>query len=543
MYREMVYTTKPDEVVKLYNEAKRDNLPLIVFSTYHSSVNFAKSEIIPCLTIHDEAHNLVSTGFTKATDPKICPSVANFFFTATEKVTDSDEDLGMNNREIFGDMIYFKSPKEMITIGEMVPPLIHVIRAKKGVMFDLAKMENDYEALALSIVEALKEHKKKIKECSCSPDDIGAKILIICRGQKELMEMMSPSELVDFLKNKVFEALRKNCPDLHLYALSSDYGVYNDGEFIKAPVNNAKKDALMDSVRNLPSNADALIFHVDMIGEGIDVSGITGVMPFRNCDLAKFIQNVGRGARLHPTDRDRLYAGEIFPTAQDRDVEKKWIKPYSWIIIPSFLENSEGFRARFKEIVQLLRSQYGYIPQQLTLIDNPKGIDDDIPIDKDNEVTKNPPHSHSGLEEFDHEFEALGKCDQVLAEVDMEVMEEALMAQAMKAGGLLKLDPTGVTFSIKISGMVASLKMAGEKFVILAGSKVNEKESDDVMSGGYSKVRSGLIETGFIKDWVVVKDIECDSPGYAGVVVLGYRVNGKTTWKDSEGHEIGEYMS
>jgi superfamily II DNA or RNA helicase len=543
IYREMTYTTKPEEVVSQYDKAKRDNLPLIIFSTYHSSVKCAESKIIPSLTIHDEAHNLVATGFTKATNPELCPSDSSFFFTATEKVTDSDEDLGMNNPEIFGEMIYFKSPLEMITAGEMVPPLIHVVRAKKGIKFDLNKMDRDYEAMARSIFEALVEHKKKIKECSWQPDEIGAKILVICRGQIDLMEMMSPSEIVDLLKNKVFEVLRKEHPELHLYALSSDYGVYNDGEFLKAPVNNVKKDALMDSIRNLPSNADALIFHVDMIGEGIDVAGITGVMPFRNCDLAKFIQNVGRAARLHAEDRKRLYAGTLFPTDQDRNIDKKWIKPYSWIIIPSFLENAEGFQGRFRDIVSTLRSQYGYIPQQETLIDNVKGFDPDEPPPYDNEITKNSPHSHSGLDEFDHEFEALGKCDQVLEDMSIEDELAMLEEQANKGMGLVKSDPAGVLFTMKTSGTTATMKMTGSKFIILAGSGVNEKESDDLANGNYSNVRKRLIKNGFIKDWVVVKDIECESPGYAGAVLLGYRVNGKTYWKDSSGREIGEYMS
>ena len=204
----------------------------------------------------------------------------------------------------------------MIGVGEMVPPRIHTVKAKKGPKFDLAKTDNDFEALAFSIFDAFQEHKKQIKADSCSPDDIGAKVLIVCRGQKELMEMLNPSaevaapvteeakeEMTAIFKNKVFEVLRKQHPDLHLFALSSDFGLYNDGEFIKAPVNNAKKNAFLNTIKGLASNEDALIFHVDMVGEGIDVPGITGVMPFRNCELCKFVQNVGRSARLHKTVR------------------------------------------------------------------------------------------------------------------------------------------------------------------------------------------------------------------------------------------------
>ena len=398
-YREITSTTSCNEVIEAHKKAVKDNLPLIVFSTYHSSEKFAGAGLVPHLTINDEAHNLVSNEFCKAAT---LPSEANFFFTATEKITDGDNGLGMNNVAIFDNMIYFRSARQMIEKGEMLPPKVHVVKAKDGQKIDLNKLERDYDALVNSITDAFHAHQQQIRQNSYAPEEMGAKVLVVCRGLQDLEEMFNTS---------VFAKFREENPNIHLFALSSDFGLYNDGDMMKAPVTNVKKYMFLKRLKELGSHEKAIIFHVDMIGEGIDVPGITGVMPFRNCELSKFVQNIGRASRLHKKDRVRLYNGEI--SNADRS---KWIKPHSWIIIPNFLENSEGFTSRFREIIAKLKEEYGFIPQQDTLIDNVRGLADDEKIDKVNDKTKKRPHSDSGLEEFEHEFEGSSTMEQIIFE-------------------------------------------------------------------------------------------------------------------------------
>jgi hypothetical protein len=173
-----------------------------------------------------------------------------------------------------------------------------------------------------------------------------------------------------------------------------------DGEHFPPPVSNIKKHKLVKFLQTLPYDEQCIIFHVDMVGEGIDVPGITGVMPFRNCEESKFLQNVGRTSRLHLIDRPRIYSGEI--STADRT---KWVKPCSWVIVPTFLENAEGFYARFKGYIQRLKDDFGYIPAQQTVIENVRGLDEDEPIDPVNERAKNRAHTNSGLRKFEHEFE------------------------------------------------------------------------------------------------------------------------------------------
>jgi superfamily II DNA or RNA helicase len=405
IYREILSTTSFKEVKYLYEKCLQERLPLIVFSTYHSSVKFSLSEVVPDLTVHDEAHNLVSNEFYKVAR---LGSGRNLFFTATEKTNEAG--LGMDNKDWFGDIIYTKSPREMIEAGEMVAPHVHVVRKKSGLVVDLNKLDRDYDALFRSIADAFFAHQKKLNETSFDPSKLGAKILVVCRGQKDLLEMF---------ETKVFEKFREEYPEVHLFALSSEFGLYNDGDYIPPTVTYSKKFKFLKKVQGLGAAEKAIIFHVDMIGEGIDVPGITGVMPFRNSELVKFVQNIGRASRLHPEDRQKIYSDRL-------TVENKpgWIKPYSWVIIPTFLENSEGFSDRLKEIINHLRNDYGYIPRQDTFIDNVRGIDEDEPIDVVNEKDKNRPNAKSGLDKFEHEFEEISLTEQIIFEDEVRVEYE-----------------------------------------------------------------------------------------------------------------------
>jgi superfamily II DNA or RNA helicase len=539
VYREITSTTSCKEVVESYENAVKENLPLIVFSTYHSSEKFSGSGLVPHLTIHDEAHNLVSNEFFKAAT---LPSGANFYFTATEKVTDGENGLGMNNKDIFDDIIYSQSPKTMIGKGEMVPPYIHIVRAKDGQKINLDKLDNDYDALVSSIENAFHAHETQIKKISSDPDELGAKVLVVCRGQQDLIEMFT---------TKVFDNFKTNNPDIHIFALSSDFGLYNDGDMQKSPVTNVKKFQFLKKVKSLASNEKAIIFHVDMIGEGIDVPGITGVMPFRNCELAKFVQNIGRASRLHKNDRKRMYAGEISPS--DRST---WIKPCSWVIIPDFLENSEGFASRFKEIICELRTNYGYIPRQHTVIDNVKGLADDEEIDKVNDKIKNRPHSDSGLEDFEHIIEDVMFDDDVeqarlniraeltnLLGFVHDVPKEAEKTSVMPLETIEDVDIEiieSAEFKLLIQGLNARMVVRNDKFVILVGSDIRSWTNPSIMKG-YGKLRDQLIKDGFIENWKVVKEIICNSPSQAVSIIVGGNMNGKHVWRNEFG-TVGKYL-
>jgi hypothetical protein len=339
-------------------------------------------------------------------------------------MSEKSKPKGMETKEIFGEELYTESAADMIKKGEMVTPYIHFVNGKSGEIVDFSKLDNDYEAIFKSVESSFFAHENRIKEISYNPDEIGAKILVVCRGQTDLQQMY---------KTKAWSNFRKEYPDNHLFALSSEFGILidDDDSYVSIPeegklstVTNAKKFELIKKIKGLKNNDRCIIFHVDMIGEGIDIPAITGVMPFRNLQLSKFIQNVGRASRLHKIDRANFYSDKITVADQGSWVENskikvgekgKWIKPCSWIIIPEFLAASTGFDHRFQEITQKLRKDFGYIPEEHILIDNIKGTEEDDAPPVNNWKNDNKKHENSGQTTYDHIFEDLRSAAEKIA--------------------------------------------------------------------------------------------------------------------------------
>lgn len=349
---EVKSTTDFAEIKKIYQYAYSKDMPLIISSTYDSVVQIQKSNIDVYSYIFDEAHYLAGNNqFHEATRYS---SVKKFFFTATPKVTDSDEGVGMNNEKVYGKEIYRKPPKEMIEKGEMVKPAIHLV----GVIGDYAGIDYnpnyDYKNITNGILSAFSEHEKVINRYSSIPGFMGPKLLVTLEGQRSLEGVWNSPEMKEYIKDN---------PNVHVVALSSDFGVAFNGKRYKN--SNKAKEELFNHVQALEPKDKAIILHVDMLSEGIDVPGITGVMPFRNFGKIKFLQNLGRATRLFGIDRTHLYKEIFQPNEYD-----KYIKPYAWLILPVFTQNSIDFTERYKTILRALRNEYGFSSDELIMIGN-----------------------------------------------------------------------------------------------------------------------------------------------------------------------------
>ena len=94
-----------------------------------------------------------------------------------------------------------------------------------------------------------------------------------------------------------------------------------------------------------------------MINEGINVSGFTGCMSFRDLGEIQAAQTCGRAMRPLKIDRDRLYDFTI----NAADYNKK-VKPYAWIVVPEYSEDQGDMRDRMMRMAKLMREDLGYIP-------------------------------------------------------------------------------------------------------------------------------------------------------------------------------------
>ena len=395
--RDIPSTTSPKELEEYYAMSRQQNVPMIIGATYQSVWKLNETDIKINVLINDEAHNLVSCigRFSTKAKEKVREMKADrtYFFTATAAYTVSPEGSGMQNEKIFGKQIATWSPKEAIEAGEIVPPFIHIARIdlckflKGKILVDDEDIENNIEVAATMVVDGFLQHRTEVKAHSCSPDKLGAKMLVVCKGE--------PS-FAGLLKSELLQQLKADIPGLKIFGISTASGAYIDG-YIE--MKNGFKELFMKSLRNMKDDEDAIIFHIDMIGEGIDVPGITGIMAFRELGAIKSSQTLGRAMRLCVEDRKNLYNGTIKPMEF-----KKMIKPYAWIVIPMCSVNEADMWERMKQLARDMRENLGYLPFEFASAEGMRGTKGELFTKETNEYAKTPDELRISHEIDDPEF-------------------------------------------------------------------------------------------------------------------------------------------
>ena len=363
----VISTTDPKVLSDLYQNS---NGPIIIGATYQSIGRLLETDIPIDLFICDEAHNLVTSigRFSEQAkgDAHAIQANSKLFFTATEAHSEGDNSTGMNNSELFGNVIFRKSPREMIEVGEIVRPFIHIIKiddkwkltSTDG--FDYDDIENNIEVASIFVEQGFLEHQKTVRQnCSLAKSDgqekIGSKLLVVCRGNPAMLGFLGCDPEVK--QSDVMRRFMEEHKDVKIYGISSEAGAYLNGRLIPSGGNDFK-EMFMSELQNLKDEDDVIIFHIDMLAEGIDVPGITGIMSFRDLGNIKACQTFGRAMRLHRKDRQNIYSGNISANEYE-----KMIKPCAWVIIPMLasLESKNGY-GRMQKLAVQMRTEYGFNP-------------------------------------------------------------------------------------------------------------------------------------------------------------------------------------
>ena len=388
-FRNLKSTTRKDVVIEEYEKAKAERAPLIIFGTYDSSVRIIQSKIPVYMLSCDEAQYLVSKEFswiTKEEDNSDHPirffnAERKYYYTATLKETVSDEGIGMNNFNIFGPILYTKTPVEMISAGEIIRPRIHLVD-----IGDVSERVTDLEKDVNAIIESFREHTIHVST--------GAKLLIVTKGSKSLNDIASHPRMKMFLETR---------PNLAIFDISSMYQPRIDGKVVK-------REYFLKRLQGLTDQEEAIILHIDILSEGIDVPGITGIMPMNSMGLSKFLQTLGRATRLHGNDRDRLYAESMGAKELDR-----FVKPYAWIIVPTYGIIGEDLRARIVDTIDSLRG-YEFIAAESVVIRDDKGVAMPQPLAGINQTNSRALALLDVFIQVQHEIEEKEKADRLRVE-------------------------------------------------------------------------------------------------------------------------------
>ena len=348
---EVKSTTVKSEIKDFADNAKKNKRHCVIIATYDSFDRLSDLNHIDVCT-YDEAHEITKENYFDNVDKIKSIIDKQFFFTATRKISDSKR--GMNQTNFYGDVLYIKSPREMIDAGEIVRPNnLHVIQIKndEGYNYDNPIMT------IRAITEGFREHRALVKKYSYSPNKIGAKLLVSCDGSEELKN----------IANDI--SFRTWCEDnnIRFFSINSDNGEWCDFQ----QLNN--RNTFMEKMYELKDEEDAIFLHIKILTEGIDLPAITGVMPIRDMDRTVLTQTLGRATRLIKEDRRRLYLNEddaekIYPHQYN-----KFIKPWAWVLVPNYLiDDSNQTLNCIKEIYD----EYGVTADRFSETEKYKALSD-----------------------------------------------------------------------------------------------------------------------------------------------------------------------
>lgn len=398
-YREVKSTTSSVTIKEDYERAQRENVPLVIFGTYDSAERIVKSGIPIYMLFCDEAHYLVSEEFGWIKFEKN-DNVRNFFhadrkyyFTATLKTTASDSGLGMNNEKDFGPIIYKKSPAEMIDAGEILRPRMHLVNV------DVKEGDNEIDMDVNAILDAFREHRIYCK--------VAPKMLVVCKGSEHLDKIVKHPKLQDELEST---------PNLKIFDISSEHQPRINGSIVN-------RQTFLSELQSLTDQDPAIILHVKILTEGIDVPGITAVMPMNNLKQASFLQTLGRATRLHSNDRKRLYEQKLLSNELER-----FTKSFAFIIVPIFGAIGNDLKENFTEMIYAMRS-YGFTPSEDVVIKQSRGKALPIPLEQLNELDTKEFMYKQGIYDILHDVEEKEKAEKLILEqhhLDTTIKNESL---------------------------------------------------------------------------------------------------------------------
>lgn len=368
--------TNIKDIREMIFKAKEQNLPLIFFSTYNSAERIEEAragfeEI--SITLNDEAHYLVQEQFHDILH--ILKSKRCYFFTATTISTPSDTGRGMNNKDSYGDILYSMTPREAIDLGKMVRPRLHFI------ITDGVYNSDDYnKSLNKIIKDTFEQHAVILTKTV-------PKILVSAKGTQDI---------ISFLSSKEYKQLIMSGVSIYAVASNGEVGNNINGEQVSRQdfLKRLKEDGL-------DVNKKLIVLHYDILAEGIDVSGFSGIMPLRSLSKSKFLQTYGRAARPNIEDRIKIDSKEI--RVNDLMLMNK---PYAYIMIPSVYNGNEDDKANVIQLIKELRD-YGFNPKEdIVGTDRIHGIKEIDQPDGLNDLKKNLPLMGQTIENIQAEIEA-----------------------------------------------------------------------------------------------------------------------------------------
>ena len=293
-------STKSSDIRWFVEHSRSDGNHQLIFTTYHSLHKIMESGI-KVNTIHfDEAHNSVQKNFYPATEYFSQHADRCYFYTATPKYSATPKKHGMNEINVYGNIIANIPAPRMVNEGYIIPPKII---AKQVSLNSTNVFERDCNHLLESI------------------DDAGvSKVLVCAKATKQIINLISQTDFCKELEEREYSWM----------CITSKTGAIIDGKKV-----NREEFFVTLHKWSKDDSKKFVLLHYSILSEGINVSGLEAVIFMRSMDIVGITQTIGRVVRLHHNDAKGLRDGTITPGNLSQ-----YQKSYGLVIIPTF--NSVG---------------------------------------------------------------------------------------------------------------------------------------------------------------------------------------------------------
>ena len=289
-------TTKPAEI---YNWSRRAYKHQLIFTTYNSLQRLVDAEIDVDTIYFDEAHNSVKRNFFPATEHFSANANRCYFFTATRKTSVTVGKPGMNDVDVYGNIICRVSAPELVDGGYIVPPKVYAHKSKTADECGGCSYERD----KYNLIDIINTYGMD-------------KVLVVSKKTKDIIGLTTQTDFQLQMEEMGYEVLH----------ISSKFGAF---------INNQKVDreVFFNTLNAYGKDVDKkfVVLHYDILAEGLNISCLNGVVFQRSTDYIKILQTVGRAVRLDPRDSKGMREGTITPGAVNT-----YNKKFGLVVTPIF---------------------------------------------------------------------------------------------------------------------------------------------------------------------------------------------------------------
>ena len=257
---EFFHTTNPEQIHLFANTARTAGENCIIFTTYHSLHKVQAADIEVNTIYFDEAHNSVQRNFFPATEHFSADADRCYFFTATPKHSVTVFKPGMNDGEVYGQVICNVPAPKLVEEGYILPPKVVVKQLPQG------DFKQSDEKNLLDTID----------------DNALNKILIAARSTKQIVRLVSQTDFCVQLRERGYN---------WMYITSKTGAIINGKKVSREQFFKTLNQWGQDDTR-------FVIMHHSILSEGINVKGLEAVLFMRNMDYIGISQSIGRVIRL-----------------------------------------------------------------------------------------------------------------------------------------------------------------------------------------------------------------------------------------------------